>query len=216
MSAFNPAEYDAWYQTPRGRWIGQQETALFQHLVNPRPGGSVLDVGAGSGYFSRYFSTLSLKVTALDPAYKMLNYAREKSSAERYIIGRGETLPFADQSFDYCCAVTSLCFSAAPQKALQEMWRVSRKGLFLGLLNRNSLLYRKKAGSSGYMGARWDTLDDVHLWANQLQPHANIRSGSAIFLPGGSGFAQVVETLAPKKIHFGGFLAVYLSTDSLE
>jgi predicted GNAT family acetyltransferase len=29
----NPADYDAWYATPRGRWIGETEYALAARLL---------------------------------------------------------------------------------------------------------------------------------------------------------------------------------------
>ena len=32
----NPADYDAWYATPRGRWIGETEYALAARLLAPQ------------------------------------------------------------------------------------------------------------------------------------------------------------------------------------
>jgi protein-L-isoaspartate O-methyltransferase len=45
----NPADYDAWYDTPRGRWIGDTEYALAARLLAPQAGDSLLDVGCGTG-----------------------------------------------------------------------------------------------------------------------------------------------------------------------
>ena len=33
----NPADYDAWYDTPRGRWIGETEYALAAQGLAPQP-----------------------------------------------------------------------------------------------------------------------------------------------------------------------------------
>ena len=33
----NPADYDAWYDTPRGRWVGDTEYALARRLLVHAP-----------------------------------------------------------------------------------------------------------------------------------------------------------------------------------
>ena len=41
-----PEDYDAWYRTPRGAWIGETEYRLLWNLLAPRPGERLLDVDA--------------------------------------------------------------------------------------------------------------------------------------------------------------------------
>lgn len=36
--------YDAWYETPRGRWIGSRELERVLDMLAPRPGESLLVV----------------------------------------------------------------------------------------------------------------------------------------------------------------------------
>ena len=122
---YKPEIYDAWYQTAKGRWIGQQEFLTLLKLFTTKEGQTLLDVGSGTGYFSERFQQAGLQVAGLEP-----------------------------------------------EQALAEMWRVSRKAVILGLLNRQSLLYYMKRNSSGYQGARWDKLENVRQWANQLRPAA--------------------------------------------
>lgn len=53
-----PAKYDAWYDSPRGRWIGVAEYQLLSDQLKPEPGDRVLDVGCGTGWFTRPFAAL--------------------------------------------------------------------------------------------------------------------------------------------------------------
>lgn len=206
-----PAEYDSWYRTPRGHWISEQEFALLLRLLNPREHDRLLDVGCGTGHFTRRFARAGLAVTGVDPDPAMLDYAHKHSGGIEYLEASAETLPFTDEQFDYCTAITSLCFVNNPVKALQEMWRVSKHGLLLGLLNRHSLLYRQKAGKGAYAGARWDTLADVLDWLNQGGiPAVHYQVKSAIFYPRGGKLGRLIEKVIPAFLPWGGFLAVFV------
>jgi len=205
-----PAAYDAWYQTAKGQWIGQQEFATLLQLFTPKEGQTLLDVGSGTGYFSERFQQAGLQVTGLDPDPAMIDFARAKEKPIKYIEGDASTLPYADNSFDYCTAITSLCFVSDPEQVLAEMWRVSRKAVILGLLNRQSLLYYMKRNSKGYQRARWDRLKNVRQWANRLTPAAKQDFRSSIWLPGGGKFSKLIENFAPQRTAYAGFLAVVL------
>jgi SAM-dependent methyltransferase len=210
-ATIDPGDYEAWYQSPRGRWIAGREFALLQALLPAQAGDRLLDVGCGTGHFSRRFQSSGLQVTGLDPDPAMLAFARAQTDGVRYLQGRSERLPFVDGEFDYAAAITSLCFVADPRRALAELWRVSRHGVVLGLLNRHSLLYRQKRGSGSYAGARWDTWEDARVWIGALTPEpAVVKHGTAIFLPSGSRLARLTEQLLPGQLPWGGFLALYL------
>ena len=73
-----PADYDAWYQSTRGSWIGQKEFSILLKLFTPKAGQSLLDVGCGTGYFSQHFQQLGLHVTGLDPDSAMIDFATFK------------------------------------------------------------------------------------------------------------------------------------------
>ncbi len=206
----NARHYESWYHTPRGAWIATQEAELMRRLLAPAAGDTLLDVGCGGGHFSRRFADYGLRVTGLDPDAAMVDFARRQGGAIDYLIGTGQTLPFADAAFDYVTAVTSLCFIADPEAALREMWRVSGKAVCLGLLNRHSLLYRRKAGRGAYSGARWDTVAQVRQWARHMSPPPRLRIRSAVFAPSGGALARGVERLLPARLPWGGFLAVCL------
>ena len=214
MSAdLDPASYDAWYRTPRGRWIGEVEFALLVRLLHPAPGHTLLDVGCGSGYFSRRFAGAGLAVTGLDPDERMLDYARTQGNGIEYLRGDVVALPFGNRTFEHCTAITSLCFVADPVLALREMLRVARRGVVLGLLNRRSLLYRQKHDRGGYRGARWDNADDARRWCMELSRDLRPEIRSAVFFPWGGQLARLAETCLPTRGLWGGFLAIGIYPD---
>ncbi|HDK37810.1 MAG TPA: class I SAM-dependent methyltransferase [Thiolapillus brandeum] len=206
------ANYDAWYQTPRGHWIGDREFRLLWNMIQPKTGEALLDVGCGSGYFSQRFSDHGIGVIGVDIDDEMVAYARKKHSNLRCLAGSALALPFHDKAFDHVAAVASLCFIDCPQCALAEMWRVSRKTVTLGLLNRHSLLFREKSGRGGYAGARWDTVGEIRRkWLLGLFPEpAGINIRFAIFFHQGGSLARWMERLLPSRLPWGSFLAVTL------
>jgi len=208
----NPEDYDAWYETPRGRWIGEAEYSLLRSLLQPEMGSSLLDIGCGTGYFTRLFArdTQGFMV-GIDPDRDWLAYARKQAAgAETFVRARAEALPFPDHAFDCTISVTALCFIANQAQALREMIRVTRRRFVLGLLNRRSLLYLEKGragGTGAYRDAHWHTASEVRTLLQAL-PVTRLSYRSAIFLPQGTPFSRIIELLLPRSVLWGGFLAV--------
>jgi len=205
----DPAVYDAWYRTQRGEWIGETELRLLWRLLAPAAGASLLDVGCGSGYFTRRFARQGLAVTGVDPDAAMLRFAAAHAAAgECYLLADAQALPFPVRTFDLCVCVTALCFIEDQEAALAEMLRVTRKRFALGLLNRTGLLYRQKGragGIGGYRGAHWHTAAEVRALFAGL-PVARLALRTAVFLPDGNRFARICERLLPGRFPYGSFL----------
>lgn len=206
-----PADYDAWYHTPRGRWIGDTEYALAARLLAPQAGDSLLDVGCGTGWFTRQLAQAGLQMTGLDLDEEMLAVARQRTpEGISWLQGDAAQLPFADASFDQVVALTSLCFVPDWPRAVAEMARVARRHIVLGLLNRHSLLWRDKGqggGSGAYRGAHWHTRAELTACLRQL-PLRQVRFGTAIALPSSSGLARMIERALPDSFPWGAFLLV--------
>ncbi len=205
----NPADYDAWYDTPRGRWVGETEYALAARHLKTQPGDSLLDVGCGTGWFTRRAAADDLRVTGLDPNSTWLDYARAHSNpALTWVEGDARELPFADASFDHVLSIAALCFVDDERRAVAECVRVARHRFAIGWLNRNSLLYRQKGrngGSGAYRGARWHTAGEVRALFDGL-PVRNLKIRSAIFLPSATCAARWLEQGMPSALPWGGLL----------
>ncbi len=207
----NPADYDAWYATARGRWIGETEYALAARALAARPGDSLLDVGCGTGWFTRRAAADGFFATGLDPNPDWLGYARAHSSpALSWVEGDARDLPFADASFDHVLSIAALCFVDDERQAVAEAVRVARHRFAIGWLNRASLLYWQKGrhgGSGAYRGARWHNTREVRALFSGL-PVQNLTLRSAIFLPSGTGWATWLERGVPQVLPWGGLLLV--------
>lgn len=207
----DPADYDAWYDTPRGRWIGETEFRLASRLLAADPGDSLLDVGCGTGWFTRRFAEMNLQVAGLDPNPEWLDYARAHSDPSvRWLEGDAAALPFPDSSFDHVLSVAALCFVEDGRQAVAEIVRVARRRFVIGWLNRSSLLYREKGrqgGSGAYRGARWHTAAELREFFTGL-PVRSLKLRSAIFLPSGTKLARNLEKCVPAVLPWGGMLLV--------
>ena len=201
----SPADYDAWYATPRGRWIGDAEYALAARLLAPQAGDSLPDVGCGTGWFTRRAAADGLVATGLDPNPDWLDYARAYSSpALNWIAGDARALPFTDARFDHVLSIAALCFVDDERQAVAECVRVARRRFAIGWLNQDSLLYRQK-GRDGGSGARWHRAGEVHALFAGL-PVRNLKLHSAIYLPTGTCWARALEQSLPSTLPWGGLL----------
>jgi len=151
-SADTALGYEAWYETP-GRRADRLEKALLEELLACFPrAGSLLEVGCGTGHFTRWVEGLGFQPVGLDRSLPMLAEANRLHSPP-CVRGDGLALPFSSKAFDLVALITTLEFVADPVQALAEALRVARQGLLLGVLNHQSLLGRqlKKEG-----GPIWD------------------------------------------------------------
>ena len=143
ISAFDErvaAHYEAWYETPEGRWADELEKDVLRWLLHgfPRPC-SVLELGCGTGHFTRWLGDEGLAAVGLDLSPAMLAEAKALGGVP-LVQSDARRLPFADGVFDVTALVTTLEFLEQPQEALAEALRVARRGLILGVLNRWSVL----------------------------------------------------------------------------
>lgn len=109
---------------------------------------AMLDVGCGSGRWSRYLADRCAHIDALDPSDAVLKAAvvHQDIPHIRWSRARAEALPFPDRSFDMVLLVGVLHHLPEPQKALAEARRVLREGGHLYFY----VYYAMEQRSAGY------------------------------------------------------------------
>lgn len=209
-----PKQYEAWYTTRRGAWIGEEEYRLIASLLAPRPSETLLDVGCGTGYFMRRFAanTADGNIVGADVDLNMLRFAAGHSARSiGFVAADACRLPFRDGSFDLVVSITALCFIREEKQALREMLRVARRRVVLGLLNRHSLLYLAKGSCGsrgGYRGAHWHTpAEALRLFDGLPVRHAGL--GTAIAMSSGKRWSRRMEPLLRRWLPgCGAFIAI--------
>ena len=158
------SDYEIWYQTV-GSQADKQEKALLKRLLRVfSTVDSVLEVGCGTGHFTRWFSQQGMQVIGLDLSRAMLEEANRFRSS-LLLQGDALKLPFGSNSFDLIALITTLEFLPNPIAALSEVHRVARQGLILGVLNTQSYLGRKykRTGNPIWEAAQFFTPNEVKL-----------------------------------------------------
>ena len=135
-------DYEIWYQTV-GSQADKQEKALLKRLLRVfSTADSILEIGCGTGHFTRWFSQQGMQAIGLDLSRPMLEEANRFGSS-LLLKGGALKLPFSSNSFDIIALITTLEFLPNPIAVLCEVHRVARQGLILGVLNTQSYLGRK-------------------------------------------------------------------------
>ena len=136
-----PEKYDQWFETPIGALVKKYENQLLLDLLQPQAEELILDVGCGTGVFTLNILGLGTRVIGLDISQPMLLRAGQK--AEKYsfqaVAGDMRFLPFADECFDRVVSMTALEFIADGQAAVEDLFRVAKKGGVVVVTTLNSL-----------------------------------------------------------------------------
>ena len=92
-----------------------------------------VDVGAGTGLFTRALAEKAAHVIAVEPDARMRAVLSARSPGVRAVEGRGESIPLPDASAD-AVFVSSAWHWMDPERAVPEIGRVLRDGGRFGLI----------------------------------------------------------------------------------
>jgi len=152
------SHYEGWYETPRGRRADQAEQSLLAWLLGWFPGARrVLEVGSGTGHFTKWLAARGFSVIGLDRSPAMLRAART-GSAPPLLLADAHRLPVRDGAVDVVVLITPASSSwsapgwpfrraSEPPTAALPSWR-STNGAWAR--------YRD-AGARGPVGPCWQT-----------------------------------------------------------
>jgi SAM-dependent methyltransferase len=94
--------------------------------------GDVLEIGFGSGHNVPYYPPAVTRVSAVDPSAVGWKLAAKRLSATTVPVERaaldGQSLPFADETFDAALSTWTMCTIPDPGAALREVRRVLKPG----------------------------------------------------------------------------------------
>jgi SAM-dependent methyltransferase len=88
----------------------------------------VLDVGCGTGDMAAALMVRGYDVKGVDIAEPMVERARERWGEDRFDVGDGEHLPYADASFDAVVCLGVIEYQDRDEETLREIHRVLKPG----------------------------------------------------------------------------------------
>jgi ubiquinone/menaquinone biosynthesis C-methylase UbiE len=99
------------------------EVVFDELLTQDLSGRRLLDVGCGTGHFSKVAASRGAVVTSLDVGDSLLRQALSKAPV-RPVVGDALALPFRDGSFAIVVSSEAIEHTVSPQHAVTEMARV--------------------------------------------------------------------------------------------
>lgn len=139
--------HNDWRAEPVGPYLDGRIRRFILDLTAPEPGERVLDIGCGRGGHLDLFRRKGCDVTGTDSSPSMIEMARQRLEHRAGLHqAPAEDLPFSDNEFDIVTLIASLEFTDDPARAIAEAIRVCRGRIFIGVMNRYSLL-----GAQGHL-----------------------------------------------------------------
>lgn len=183
--------YEAWFTSPLGSWVDQQQGEALARLLHAVPQGVVLDIGAGTGHSAARLARWGHCVMAVEPSPAMRHEGQRHTATLQvhWCAGRAETLPFRTASCDGAVFFTTLEFVQQPILALHEARRVVRGGgwIAVGFLHAFSPWtagYRHRAvhGALPWTAAQFFTRPELEALMEALAE----QSAAAVYLAPGA------------------------------
>jgi len=133
------SRYDRFYSAPSSASRIKQQATLIINGTKMRREDTVLELGCGSGRYTREFVKTGAHVVANDISPDMIQLARSNSPDAVYFVSSATDLPLSGNRFDVVVGNSVLHHIADLDEVIQEIKRVSKKNARLFFLEPNML-----------------------------------------------------------------------------
>lgn len=135
---FKEFEHEGWQSVADGYHdhfgsLTRQTIEPMLDAVKAAPGSLLLDIASGPGYVAEAARQRGARVTAIDFSNEMVERAKKLYGGIDFQEGDAENLTFEDKSFDCVTMNFGLLHLEHPEKALEESFRVAKKGATFAL-----------------------------------------------------------------------------------
>ncbi len=203
-----------------------QTRAWLQEELGLQAGKVVLDLGAGTGKFTRELLATGASVIAVDPVPQMLEQLAQVAPDATALAGTAEQVPLADSTVDaVVCAQAFHWF--ATRAALAEIRRVLRPGGVLGLIwnvmdesmewvaKLASLLGPYEGDAPRYRHGKWRELfpaEGFGALREQHFPHTHTGPPQRVILKRVSSISFIAALEPPQRAHLLAQVARLIAT----
>lgn len=167
------------------RFMGNTMLQKFEVRESQDPDLTVLDLGCGTGWFTRKFADFEQvgSLSGVDLSPGMLEEARKNGSAGiDWIVGDAEHLPLPDDSVDVIFSNLMIQWCDDPGAVFRECLRILRPG---GYLMVSTLL----DGTLRELKTAWQEVDPDHQHVNRFETALALQAKVAAEMPG-----AIIET----------------------
>ncbi|HLI45867.1 MAG TPA: class I SAM-dependent methyltransferase [Geobacterales bacterium] len=201
--------YEDFYETKYKKTVVLEKECLSDALKKLGEVKSLLEVGCGTSYFTRWFEkTFNIYAVGMDISPLMLKEAKKRWNGD-LVQGESHYLPFRSEAFDAITFITCMEYMPRLEEVIREASRVARKGLILGLMNRWSLptlrrMIQIALGKNPYYTNT--TFYSIRGISKKLKQALNEKF--KIIYWNTTGFPRIFGNLKSKKLPFGAFLCL--------